>query len=129
VADGQPLIVNEKNVGNLVGVTRVDRHLESEFGQVYHNATEPRYLIIVTAFDYAKATAKQRQKTVIWRTRLSVPMQGTTLPDAIVPMLVTGAPFFGRDSGQPKEIQWDAGKVEIGEARVIEPAPPAPPAK
>jgi hypothetical protein len=127
VADGQPLIVNEKNVGNLVGVTRVDRHLESEFGQVYHNATEPRYLIIVTAFDYAQATAKQRQKVVIWRTRLSVPMQGTTLPDAIVPMLVTGAPFFGRDSGQPKEIRWDAGKVEIGEARVVEPAAaPAP---
>jgi hypothetical protein len=124
----QPLIVNEKNAGNLVGVTRVDRHLESEFGEMYRNATEPRYLIIVTAFDYAKAAAKQRQKVVVWRTRLSVPMVGTTLPDAIVPMIVTGAPFFGRDSGQGKEIHWDAAKVEIGEARVVEPSP-APPAK
>jgi hypothetical protein len=124
----QPVIVNEKNAGNLVGVTRVDRHLESEFGEMYRNATEPRYLIIVTAFDYAKAAAKQRQKVVVWRTRLSVPMVGTTLPDAIVPMIVTGAPYFGRDSGQGKEIRWDAAKVEIGEARVVEPSP-APPAK
>jgi hypothetical protein len=117
---GSAMLMNEKHLGELVGATRVDRHLESEFGRMYHNATEPRYLVIVTAFDYAKATATPREKIVVWRTRLSVPQADTTLLDAIAPMIVTGGPFFGRDTAQPKEIHWDAAKVEIGEARVVD---------
>jgi hypothetical protein len=116
-------LMNHKTMGLLVGNTRVDRHLESEFGPMFQNAMERRYMIVVSAFDYAAATAKKKEKKVLWRTRLSVPLLDTSLQEAIVPLLSAGAPYFGRDSGQPKEVRWDRAKVQVGDPTVVRDAP------
>lgn len=112
-------LLNAKKMGDLVGASRVERDLESEYGEMVTHATENRYIVIVSAFDFAAATAKIREKKLIWRTRLSLPSDGTTLPATIVPMIASGAPFFGRDTPHPKEIHWDRASVEIGTPTVV----------
>jgi hypothetical protein len=122
--DYEEEFLNNKNMGLLVGNTRVDRHLDSEFGKMYQNATERRYFIVVSAFDYAAATARKKEKKILWRTRLSVPLLDTNLEEAIAPLIAAGAPFYGRDSGQPKEFRWDRTKVEVGDSTVVREAKP-----
>jgi hypothetical protein len=118
--DGQTeLVSNGRSMGALVGATRVDPQMSQTAEVVRNNATEDRYVVIVTAYDFAAATAKPRVKKMIWRTRLSVATAGTTLQETILPMIATGAAFLGRDSGEAKEIRWDKASVEIGEAKVV----------
>ena len=116
-----------KRMGELVGATR--SHVwDFDFSDVYGRATDNRYVLVITAFDFA--AAKQKKKIVKWRTRISTVMERTTLAEALAPMILTGAPFFGRDSGMGKEIQREA-KATAGDLKVIESdvALPVPPKK
>lgn len=89
----------------------------SELNDAYSRAKESRYMIVVTAYDYA--LAKQKQKRRYWQTCLSAPTGGTTLQDSIFPLVTMGAPYFGRDTGIAKEFDWDRAKVSVGTPEVV----------
>jgi hypothetical protein len=116
---------DQKRALTLVGGSRVDG-FGSDGDHAMSLAVEPRYFVVVNAYDYA--SAKQKKKKRYWTARLSAPTAGTSLAESIVPMIRTGAPFFGRDSGTAKEIEWDRAKVIVGDAVVTEepPLPKAP---
>lgn len=100
---------------NLVGGSRAQ--IEStEMNDAMNNAGKARYLVVVSAFDYA--SLKKKQKKLYWRARMSTETGGTSLAESIVPLLRSGAAFFGRDSGQGQEIVWDRTTVTIGETTV-----------
>lgn len=87
------------------------------------------YFVVASAFDYA-AMAKN-QPLLLWRTKMTVNSIGVNMTETVPPLIASAAPYFGRDMETPmlvsKQISRD-GKVEIGEAKVIEadvrPAPP-----
>jgi len=59
-------------------------------------ATQDRHFVIVMAFDYAAAA--QKQKKVLWITRMSMPSAGVDLAAAIPALVTTGGPAFGRNA-------------------------------
>jgi len=85
-------------------------------------ATEDRYFLIVTAYDFDAAMETPRRKVMVWQACLSVPSQRTSLAAAIGPMIAAGASSFGLDERQPKEIAtpYRRGRVGIGELRVVD---------
>jgi hypothetical protein len=87
--------------------------------------SDGRYFILVGAYDYAALKAgTPRQKTMLWRTRLSTYNTGagaTDLASVLPRMLEVGASSFGSD-GYPVELRnkLKKGTVTIGEAEVKE---------
>ncbi len=96
--------------------------LHFERDEATERASEDRYFVIVTAFDFAAALEKPRRKVMVWQTCLSVPSLRTSLAAAIGPMITAGAASFGRDERTPKEIEtpYRRGRVDIGEMQVID---------
>jgi hypothetical protein len=77
---------------------------------------QERHYVIVMAFDYAAAL--QKQKKVLWITRMSTPSQNVDLADVIPALVTSGGPAYGRDA-QPKWI--DSGKPVREEKVIIAP--------
>jgi hypothetical protein len=82
---------------------------------------DDRFFVVLSAYDYA-ASKKERKKVVLWRTRMSVVMNPTTLAESLEPMATAGGQFFGRDSELAREIDLTLkkGTVKLGETEVIE---------
>lgn len=71
---------------------------------VAQNARHARIFIIVSAFDYA-SLAQQHQVRPLWRVKLSAQETSGDM-DQVIPSLVSmGAPFFGKNLGEPKIVQ------------------------
>jgi len=87
---------NQRAMAALVGA---DKRFEMEHWHprnLEDAATQDRHYVIVTAFDYAAAV--QKQKKVMWITRMSMPSAGVDLAAAIPALVTTGGPAFGRDA-------------------------------
>lgn len=111
-----------------------------ERDQVLSSLSDGRYFLLVGAYDYkALKAGTPRQKTMLWRTRLSTYNTGNSgidLAAALPRMLEVGAKSFGLD-GYPDEMtsKMKKGTVVVGEAVVKEyivsgttvtPVPPKP---
>ena len=93
--------------------------------------TNDVYYVVASAYDYASINAKT--KRLYWRTRMTVAAQGVSQEQTLPTLIVSAAPFFGKDMTEPEILSKRAvpeGQVEIGEAVVVGPesAPPKKPA-
>jgi hypothetical protein len=79
------------------------------------------YFVVASAFDYASLA--QNRQVLLWRTKMTVNTLGVNMVESVPPLIASAAPYFGRDMEAPmlvsKRISRD-GKVEIGEAKVVE---------
>jgi hypothetical protein len=82
-------------------------------------ASDQRYFVIVTAYDYA-AFAKQGQHIELWQTKMSTPMNGVFFDDVLTAMVKAGAPSFGRETtGRPHLTPaFPDGRVDVGPTSV-----------
>lgn len=115
-----PVPLNEKEMLTLVGANATHQlHLSIGRQRVLDAASQDRYFVIVTAYDYAAALKKK--KVLLWQARMSTPAAGVTMPDVVKALVENGAPRFGRQTKQPV---WTRGKVregrvDVGEAVVV----------
>jgi hypothetical protein len=129
--------MNQNEMVSLVAGSAL--HREASFSQVdwqklTEAVAEDRYYIIVSAYDYA-ASLKGEQE-LLWRTRMSTPRQGVWMNDVIAPLVLAGAPLFGRQTDGPTWLSFSVreGTVTLAplEIKGTLPTPsesPAAPAK
>lgn len=76
---------------NLIG-------LETPGHQQFMEMTqEPRYYIIVSAFD-AKSYQSSHRKDLLWTTKISVPTGANYFPELVAGMVKAGGPSFGKET-------------------------------
>lgn len=97
-------------------------------------AFHPCYFVVASAYDAPAMT--QGKRLLLWRTKMTVDSQGVSLEETLRPLVASATPYFGRDMQETAVVSQRIsreGKVEVGEATVIErdvPDPNAPaPAK
>jgi hypothetical protein len=104
-------------LGLVAGNTFQNLTLDFERETVFQEAGKNRYFVILTAYDLA-AYATSRKKIVLWQAKMSAPSAGIAeFADVGSALVTAGAPFFGRETLQPKMITLPVtpeGKVEIG---------------
>jgi hypothetical protein len=92
-----------------------------EMSRMVEELFSSSYYVVASAFDYA-AMAENRP-VLLWRTKMTVNSIGVNMVESVPPLIASAAPYFGRDMETPmlvsRRISRD-GKVEIGEARVVE---------
>ena len=65
---------------------------------------------------------------LLWRTRMTVAAQGVSQEQSLPTLVLSAAPFFGKDMAEPEILSKRAireGAVEIGTPTVVEPRPRA----
>ena len=80
------------------------------------------YYVVASAYDHAALAQKQR--VLLWRTRLTVAAQGVSQEQTLPTLIATAAPYFGREMPEPEVLTRRAvrdGTVEIGTPTVVEP--------
>jgi hypothetical protein len=89
---------------------------------------EPRYFIIVTAYDYA-AWTKQKAHLILWKAKMSIPTYGVFLTDVFPSLIKAGGPMFGHETiNHPKLVpELPEGKVDVGTPIVTPPSNASPP--
>lgn len=104
-----------------------------EFRDVMDAASEDRYFVVVSSFDFAAASATPRKKVLLWRARMSVPSAGFTLDEVLGALVASGGPLFGRQTEFAKHV-WTRlvpeGHVRVGTPTEVKDTKPTPgPAK
>lgn len=94
----------------------------SSYDDLVADIEEPRYYVILTAYDVAQTNREGRPK-LQWVTRISIRAQGNRFDDKVVAMLAAGSRYYGRDSGRLIRRFERTPRVEIGEATVVGIAP------
>jgi hypothetical protein len=102
------------------------RNPKNEF--LVDQASDDCYYVVASAYDYA-AFARQ-QRTLLWRTRMTVNSRGVSQVQSLPTLITTAAPYFGRDMLESEVIVKRAreGEITIGTPTVIE-MPTAAPTK
>lgn len=87
-----------------------------------------RYFIVVTAYDFS-AWEKEHKHVLLWKAKMSVPMDGTTLNDAVVPLVMAGGPQFGRETVRHPILRPGVpdGYVKLGTPTEVKEGAPVPP--
>lgn len=87
-------------------------------------AAEDVYYVVASAYDYQSLANKQR--VLLWRTRMTVAAQGVSQEQTLPTLIASAAPFFGKEMAEPEILTKRAvrdGNVEVGIPTVVEPAP------
>jgi len=120
------IVWNRREIASLVGADKARHQMlsGSEAEAINDAARQDRLYLMVAAFD-AQALAK-KQKKLIWRTRMSIESRRTSLPESLVVMLDSAAPYFGRSTELPVFVDDNVrrkAEVKIGTPVVVpEPA-------
>lgn len=107
---------NERAMIALVGSDKKQELMNWHSKDLRSAQREERHYVIVMAFDYAAAV--QKQKKVLWITRMSTPSRHIDLADVLPALVTTGVPAYGREAF-PKWI--DSGKTQREESIRIAP--------
>ncbi len=98
--------------------------------RLYEQIRANCYFVVASAYDYGAATRHQR--TLLWRSKLSVDSTGIAMADSLPALVVSAAPFFGRDMSEAatlvRRVQRQ-GEVKLGPLDVKGYVDPAAPAK
>jgi hypothetical protein len=95
---------------------------------LFEQFTNDLYYVVASAYDYAAIARKE--KRLYWRTRMTVAAQGVSQEQTLPTLIVSAAPYFGREMTEAEILTKRAvpdGKVEIGPATVVESGVPDPP--
>lgn len=93
----------------------------SRFDELWFEVAEPRFYVIVAAYDF-RETVRNKNKKLLWLTRVSIRSPGNSFGKEFSPMLAKAARYFGQDLGLLRREQLEA-RVEIGEMEVLGVAP------
>ncbi len=89
--------------------------------------TEDYFLVVIDAFDVAQLRAKGDAAERAWTTFVAVPQQGSRkFSQVLAGMIAKATPYFGETLAGKARFTDREGRVEIGEARVVEEAVPDP---
>jgi hypothetical protein len=100
------------------GYTFADRTPKKTF--LFNQVSQDVYFVVVSAYDHAELAAGRRK--LAWRTTMTVSTIGIAMRDALPPLVVTAADYFGHETGEPVAIVRRArrGTVTVGPLRIIE---------
>lgn len=101
-----------RRMNDLGGFTGEDR-----FTTLRNEVEDPRYYIVLTAYDFVQATEKGKRK-VLWTSRISIDTRGNDFMDRMEQMVARASNSFGRNTN--RLIRERTGEVEIGEAIVVD---------
>jgi hypothetical protein len=123
---------NEREMRRLLGFTKVQPRpfRKSETDHLNDALNSDRFYILVAALD--AMALRQREKKLVWRTRISIDARRTDLVKSMGVMIASAGPFFGRHEDRPVVVDDMLRKntqVDVGEATVVGTDVPAPPAK
>jgi hypothetical protein len=93
-------------------------------------AEAARYFVRLDAFDYT--AAKQGKRVLLWKARISMPVNGVTMAGVMPTLIKLGAPHFGRELSKPivAFVPLERSpQVELGEAKIMEYLNAEPPSK
>jgi len=85
------------------------------------------YYVVASAYDYR--ALQQKQRKLLWRTRMTVAAKGVSQEQSLPTLIATAAPYFGQDMPEAEVLIKRAvpdGKVEIGTPIVVESPAHAP---
>jgi hypothetical protein len=114
-------ILNAGPLGEIVGLQSISMN-DFDFERMKAAIEDNRYYVTVTAFDFEAANGPEKKKILLWRARMSTFAGGTNLAASLKPLFSAGADYFGKNSGRPRSVDLQQGKVEIGETTIIPPA-------
>jgi len=97
--------------------------IASQYQDLAGDVEEDRYYVILAAYDFRSAW-KTKQRKLLWITRVSISTRGNRFDEQVAAMIQSASRYFGRDSGGLQRTDVPAGKVEIGQPKVIEVLPP-----
>ncbi|MES1167979.1 MAG: hypothetical protein ABUL61_02295, partial [Oleiharenicola lentus] len=101
------------------------------YNDLIADVEEQRYYIVISAYDFAELTQKNKKK-LLWQTRVSVRMTGNTFDSTVAAMLKSASKYFGQNSGRVIRGEETKGTVELGELKYlgeVKAAPKAIPTK
>jgi hypothetical protein len=93
------------------------------FDLLLQDVQDPRYYVIVTAYDFQQITESPENKKPKprWVTRFSIRTRGNNFMDSVEEMALSADRYFGRESG--RLIRDYKGEVSIVEMQVVGTAP------
>lgn len=114
---------NQREIANLVGAVKAQNRLLSmnEAAEINAAANEDRLYVLIGALDARKLA--QRKKQLVWRTFMSIPSVGNSLPETLAVLLKSGAPHFARDTQAPifvDDVDRRQTVIEFGELQVLD---------
>jgi hypothetical protein len=77
-----------------------------------------RDFVVLIAYDFQELW-KNKRRTLLWVTRLSVPEQGLKFRDALPGMVVSASEYFGRDSHGLVHEYVREGRVDVGATKIL----------
>lgn len=87
------------------------------FSDLIEDIESERYYIIVAAYDFKAAMQKERK--LLWASRISVQAQGNRFDEAMATMISTASRQFGQETGRLIRRYQTGYKVEYGELKVM----------
>jgi hypothetical protein len=94
--------------------------LSAQARELRELAQDNRYLVIVTAYDYAALGRQEARR--LWRTKMSSNNAGVAMAAALPALIRGGGPYFGRDADEPQFVKvplGPGGQVETGSPDTI----------
>ncbi len=94
----------------------------NRYQDLVSDVEEDRYFVILAAYDF-HAAWKERKRKLLWITRVSLSTRRNRFDEQVGAMIQSASRYFGADSGGLQRLSVPAGKVEIGQPKVIEMLP------
>lgn len=101
--------------------TIVDNVREPRVGRLLRACHEGVYFTTAAAYDYEDFA--RGIKTLLWRTKMTVPVSGLNMTDSLPQLALSATPYFGRETGGPLEISIRITRgavITIGDVELVE---------
>lgn len=105
-----------KTINRLSGISRL-AGAGTDYDDLIADIEEPRYYVILKAFDFRAATQHHKVK-LLWVTRVSIRAQGNQFDKDMETMLANASQYFGRDS-YGLHRRFGNPSVEVGKLKFI----------
>lgn len=119
-SDGSSLLSLLDAVSPLALFMKKDRRTEAMVEEVFSDS----YYVVVSAMDYLSVA--QRKPILLWRTKLTLNSVGLSFAETVPSLIGAGTDYFGRETEKAVAITKRLnreGKVEVGEAKVLDYGP------
>ncbi len=125
---------NEKNAGLLGYMDEINETNDmrrfagggTPFDDLISDVENPRYYVIITAYDFRSAVQEKKQK-LLWVTRVSIQAQGNRFDERLTTMMANASRQFGQDSKRLIRQYQQSPRVDLGELKFLAVVPDGAP--